>query len=86
METILEQQQADMKKHLEELIKVGVGGKFKDTNNYTELVQEELEFENAMLQGGIDRFRKTITDAVTKNQESTTLHGLVLQQKYVLNF
>ena len=83
METILEQQQADMQKHLEELIKVGVGGKFKDTNNYTELVQEELEFENAMLQGGIDRFRKTITDAVTKNQESTTLHGLVLQQKYI---
>ena len=83
METILEQQQADMKKHLEELIKVGVGGKFKDTNNYTELVQEELELENAMLQGGIDRFRKTITDAVTKNQESTTLHGLVLQQKYI---
>ena len=57
METILEQQQADMKKHLEELIKVGVGGKFKDTNNYTELVQEELEFENAMLQGGIDRLK-----------------------------
>ena len=38
METILEQQQADMKKHLEELIKVGVGGKFKDTNNYTEFL------------------------------------------------
>ena len=43
-------------------------------------IQEELEFEEAMLQGGIDRFNKTIKEAIAKGQESTTLHGLVLQQ------
>lgn len=68
---------------LEELIKVGVGGKFKNKENYVELVTKELEFEQSMLRGGIDRFRKTISEAQLKRQESTTLYGLVLQQKYI---
>ena len=83
MSDILNQQQQDLQLQLQELVKVGVGGKFKDNSDYTKRIQEELEFEDAMLQGGIDRFRKTVKDAITKGQESTTLHGLVLQQKYI---
>ena len=83
MSDILKEQQEDLQKQLEELVKVGVGGKFKDTTDYTKLIQEELEFENAMLQGGIDRFRKTLNQAIADGHESTTLHGLVLQQKYI---
>ena len=83
MSDILNQQQQDLQLQLQELVKVGVGGKFKDNSDYTKRIQEELEFEDAMLQGGIDRFRKTVKDAIAKGQESTTLHGLVLQQKYI---
>ena len=83
MSNVLNQQQEDLQLQLQELIKVGVGGKFKDTTDYTAKIQEELEFEEAMLQGGIDRFNKTIKEAIAKGQESTTLHGLVLQQKYI---
>ena len=60
MSNILNQQQQDLQLQLQELIKVGVGGKFKDTTDYTAKIQEELEFEEAMLQGGIDRFNKTV--------------------------
>ena len=45
MSNILDQQQQDLQKQLEELVKVGVGGKFKDTSDYTKRIQEELEFE-----------------------------------------
>ena len=83
MSNVLNQQQLDLAEQLKELVKVGVGGKFKDTTDYTAKIQEELEFEEAMLQGGIDRFNKTIKEAIAKGQESTTLHGLVLQQKYI---
>ena len=83
MSNVLNQQQLDLAEQLKELVKVGVGGKFKDTSDYTAKIQEELEFEEAMLQGGIDRFNKTIKEAIAKGQESTTLHGLVLQQKYL---
>ena len=83
MSDILNKQQQDLQEQLQELVKVGVGGKFKDNNDYTKRIQEELEFEEAMLQGGIDRFKKTVNEAITKGQESTTLHGLVLQQKYI---
>ena len=83
MSNILDQQQQDLQKQLEELVKVGVGGKFKDTSDYTKRIQEELEFEDSMLQGGTDRFTKNVKEAIAKGQESTTLHGLVLQQKYI---
>ena len=68
---------------LEELVKVGVGGKYKDKANYIKVIQEELEHEEAMLRGGSDRYNKTVIDAKAKGQESTTLYGLVLQQKYI---
>lgn len=68
---------------LEELIKVGVGGKYQDNNNYIDLVTKELEFEKAMLSGGLKRYNDTIRDARVKGQESTTLYGQVLQQKYI---
>ena len=60
MSNILDQQQQDLQKQLEELVKVGVGGKFKDTSDYTKRIQEELEFEDSMLQGGTDRFTKNV--------------------------
>ena len=50
MSNVLNQQQLDLKEQLKELVKVGVGGKFKDTSDYTAKIQEELEFEEAMLQ------------------------------------
>jgi len=68
---------------LEELVRVGVGGKYKDQDNYLKLVEEELEFEEAMLRGGANRYNKTVTEAKTKGQESTTLYGIVFQQKYI---
>ena len=68
---------------LEELVRVGVGGKYKDKKDYIEVIQKELDHEEAMLRGGADRYIKTITDAKAKQQESTTLYGLVLQQKYI---
>jgi len=72
-----------MQIQLEELIKVGVGGKFKDNNDYVEQVTKELEFEEAMLRGGMNRYNKTVTEAQTKHQESTTIYGIVQQQKYI---
>ena len=39
----------DLDEHLAELLRVGVGGKFKDKNDYTQRVQEELDWEDKML-------------------------------------
>ena len=79
------EQKTLLQQQLDELIKVGVGGKFKnnDTEDYTKRIQDELEFEEAMIRGGITRYQKLIKDAVLDNQESTTLYGIVLQQKYI---
>ena len=74
--TLLEQQ-------LEELIKDGVGGKFKSNEDYTKRIQEELAFEEGMIRGGIKRYNDLIDDAKLGNQESTTLYGIVFQQKYI---
>ena len=68
---------------LEELVRVGVGGKYKDKSNQLKIIKEELEHEEAMLRGGLDRYTKNVNDAKAKGQESTTLYGLVLQQKYI---
>ena len=79
------EQKTLLQQQLEELIKVGVGGKFKnnDTEDYTKRIAEELHFEEAMIRGGVSRYQKLIKDAVVDNQESTTLYGIVLQQKYI---
>ena len=45
MSNVLNQQQEDLQLQLQELIKVGVGGKFKDTTDYTAKIQEELELK-----------------------------------------
>ena len=42
MSDILNQQQQDLQLQLQELVKVGVGGKFKDNSDYTKRIQEEL--------------------------------------------
>jgi len=63
---------------LEELVKIGVGGKFKNQSDYLDKIKEELEFEEATLRGGIDRYNKSVNDAKYKHQESTTLYGLDL--------
>tara|TARA_R100001463_G_scaffold59466_1_gene111763 strand:- start:580 stop:1560 length:981 start_codon:yes stop_codon:yes gene_type:complete len=68
---------------LEELVRVGVGGKYRDKDNQVKIIQKELDHEEAMLRGGLERFTNTNNDAKAKNQESTTLYGLVLQQKYI---
>jgi len=77
------EQKTLLQQQLEELVKVGVGGKFQKNDDYTKKITEELEFEEAMIRGGIDRYQKLIREAVTNNQESTTLYGIVLQQKYI---
>ena len=76
--TLLEQQ-------LEELMRVGVGGKFKNNNteDYTKKITAELEHEEAMIRGGIKRYTDLVKAAVIDNQESTTLYGIVYQQKYI---
>lgn len=68
---------------LEELVRVGVGGKFANKENHLKIIQKELEHEEDMLRGGANRYMKTVNDAKAKGQESTTLYGLVLQQKYI---
>ena len=64
------EQKTLLQQQLDELIKVGVGGKFKnnDTEDYTKRIQDELEFEEAMIRGGITRYQKLIKDAVIDNQ------------------
>jgi DNA-directed RNA polymerase, mitochondrial len=79
------QEKSLLQLQLEELVKVGVGGKFKNQSDYLEKIKEELEFEEAMLRGGIDRYRKSVNEAKYKHQESTTLYGLVYQQKYIVH-
>lgn len=71
------------KELLENLVKVGVGGKYKNREDYVKLITQELEFEEQMIRGGIDRYNKSINDAKAKGQESTTLYGLVFTQKYI---
>jgi len=78
-----EDQKTLMQQQLEELVRVGVGGKFQKNSDYTKKIEEELNFEEAMIRGGIDRYQKLIQEAVQDNQESTTLYGIVLQQKYI---
>ena len=79
------EQKTLLQQQLEELIKVGVGGKFKNQNteDYTKQIENELAFEEAMIRGGVDRYQKLIREAVQGNQESTTIYGIVLQQKYI---
>ena len=74
-----------LQQQLEELVKVGVGGKFRNQNteDYVKKIEEEIAFEEAMIRGGITRYQKLIKDAVVDSQESTTLYGIVLQQKYI---
>ena len=77
-------QQAELlQEQIRELIKVGVGGKYKDNTDYTAKITEELELENRMVRGGVDRYVRQVTNASAKGQESTTLYGLVYQQKYI---
>ena len=83
MSNTLENQKTQLQIQLEELVKVGVGGKYVNNSNYNEQIQEELEFEEAMLRDGIDRYRRNTSKAVVKGQESTTLYGQVFQQKYI---
>lgn len=71
------------KELLENLVKVGVGGKFKNREDYVKLITQELEFEEMMIRGGIQRYNKTINDAKAKGQESTTKYGLTYTTKYV---
>ena len=78
-----EQLKTPLQLQLEELVKYGVGGKFDNKENQIKVIQEELEHEEAMLRGGLNRYNKTINEAKANNQESTTLYGLVLQQKYI---
>ena len=79
-----QQQQSELlQEQIRELIKVGVGGKYNDNTDYTAKITEELELENRMVRGGIDRYVKQVTNAAAKGQESTTLYGLVYQQKYI---
>ena len=83
MSNTLEKQKSQLQLQLEELVKVGVGGKYVNNSNYNEQITEELQFEESMLRGGIDRYRKNVSNAVRKGQESTTLYGQVFQQKYI---
>ena len=78
-----EDQKTLMQQQLEELVRVGVGGKFQKNEDYTKKIEEELNFEEAMIRGGIDRYQKLIREAIQDSQESTTLYGIVLQQKYI---
>ena len=48
----------ELDEHLAELLRVGVGGKFKTNSDYTDMVKEELEWEEKMLRGGIDRSKR----------------------------
>ena len=79
------EQKTLLQQQLEELVKVGVGGKFKNENaeDYMAKIEEEIAFEEAMIRGGVNRYQKLIKDAVVDSQESTTLYGIVLQQKYI---
>ena len=62
----------ELDEHLAELLRVGVGGKFKTNSDYTNMVKEELEWEEKMLRGGIDRSKRNWNNALAKQQESTT--------------
>ena len=79
----VKEQKTLLQQQLDELIKVGVGGKFKSSDDYTKRIQDELAFEESMIRGGIKRYNDLINDAKLVGQESTTLYGIVFQQKYI---
>jgi DNA-directed RNA polymerase len=79
----IKEQKTLLQQQLDELIKVGVGGKFKSSDDYTKRIQDELAFEESMIRGGIKRYNDLINDAKLVGQESTTLYGIVFQQKYI---
>lgn len=61
-----EQLKTPLQLQLEELVRVGVGGKYKDKANYIKIIQEELEHEDGMLRGGLNRYNKTVNEAKAK--------------------
>ena len=60
------QEKSLLQLQLEELVKVGVGGKFKNQSDYLEKIKEELEFEEAMLRGGASGFFSTQYGLISK--------------------
>lgn len=77
-----EEIKSDLQIQIEELARLGVGGK-NTRETQLEAIKKELVHEEDMLRGGANRYNKTVIEAQAKNQESTTLYGLVLQQKYI---
>jgi DNA-directed RNA polymerase len=71
------------KEQLLELQKLGVGGKYKNSDNYLKLIERELDHEEYMVRGGQVSFNDQIKDAKAKGQESITLYGLILQKSYI---
>ena len=70
------EQKTLLQQQLEELVKVGVGGKFRNENteDYVAKIEEEIAFEEAMIRGGVNRYQKLIKEAVVDSQESTTIY------------
>lgn len=66
-----------------ELQKLGVGGKYKNSDNYLKLIEKELDHEEVMVRGGQDAFLKSNKEAKEKGQESITLYGLIMQKSYI---
>lgn len=73
-----------LKEHIELLVKVGVGGgRFENKEDYLAKIEQELMHEEGMMRGGLAQYNKTVTESKIKGQESTTMYGLVQQQKYL---
>jgi 3-deoxy-D-arabino-heptulosonate 7-phosphate (DAHP) synthase len=55
-----------LEQQIQELVRVGVGGKYRTDKDYLKLIADELIHEQFMMQGGITRYRKQITDLRVK--------------------
>ena len=52
-----------LQQQLEELARVGVGGKYSNKEDQLKVIQDELEHEEAMLRGGMERYHIEVKNA-----------------------
>ena len=75
MSNVLNQQQIDLKQQLQELVRVGVGGKFKDTSDYTAFKNMNKNTEIYADKAEIDLIDKRMKISMIDQKDKVKISG-----------